>query len=105
VPARRLTALAGSSKYDVLTAFHSGHEIFDSTANLIYALHDTLLLKITSKQWGTIQVFREKRSLESTAKVLKLDSSTVSRNLKRSYFWQIEQTIAGMNRLIRASKL
>jgi hypothetical protein len=96
---------AGSSKYDVLTAFHSGHEIFDSTANLIYALHDTLLLKITSKQWSTIQVFRKKRSLESTAKVLKLDFSTVSRNLKRSYFWQIEQTIVGMNRLIRASNL
>jgi hypothetical protein len=96
---------AGNSKYDVLTAFRSGREVFDSTANLIYALHDTLLLTITNKQWDTIQVFRQKRSLASTARVLRLDGSTVSRNLKRSYFWQIEQTISAMDRLIRASKL
>lgn len=96
---------AGSPKYHVLTAFRSGKEIFDSTANLIYALHDTLLLRITSKQWDTIQVFREKRSLESAAEVLRLDLSTVSRNLKRSYFWQIERTIAGLDRLIRATKM
>lgn len=96
---------AGSPKYDVLTAFRSGKEIFDSTANLIYALQDTLLLRITSKQWDTIRVFREKRSLESAAAALRLDLSTVSRNLKRSYFWQIERTIAGLDRLIHATKI
>jgi len=96
---------AGSPKYDVLTAFQSGKELFDSTTNLIYALHDTLLLRITSKQWDTIQAFREKRSLESAAEVLRLDLSTVSRNLKRSYFWQIERTISGLDRLICASKM
>lgn len=96
---------AGSSKYPVLTAFRSNQETFDSTANLIYALQDTLLLSITSKQWNTIQAFRDKRSLARTAKLLRLDLSTVSRNLKRSYFWQIERTIAGMDRLIRASRV
>jgi SatD family (SatD) len=95
----------GRSKYDVLTAFESDNEIFDSAANLIYALHDTLLLKITNKQWDTIQVFRAKRRLGSAARILKLNQSTVSRNLKRGYFWQVERTIAGMDRLIRASRL
>jgi hypothetical protein len=96
---------AGSPKYEVLTAFRSGQEIFDSTANLIYVLHDTLLLTITNKQWNTIQAFRDERSLTRAARVLRLDVSTVSRNLKRSYFWQIEQTIVGLNRLIRASTM
>jgi len=96
---------AGSSKYDVLTAFRSNKEIFDITANLIYTLHDTLLLRITSKQWNTIQVFRKTHKLGSTARILRLDRSTVSRNLKRGYFWQIEQTITGMDTLIRASKM
>jgi hypothetical protein len=95
----------GRSKFDVLTAFQSGNEIFDSAANLIYALQDTLLLKITNKQWDTIQVFCAKRRLRSTARILKLNQSTVSRNLKRGYFWQVEQTIAGMDRLIRESRL
>jgi SatD family (SatD) len=95
----------GRSKFDVLTAFQSGNEIFDSAANLIYALQDTLLLKITNKQWDTIQVFRAKRRLRSTARILKLNQSTVSRNLKRGYFWQVEQTIAGMDRLIRETRL
>jgi hypothetical protein len=96
---------AGSSKFDVLTAFRSEKEIFDSTANLIYVLHDTLLLAITDKQWNTIQAFRDKRSLARAAGVLRLDVSTVSRNLKRSYFWQIEKTIEGMNRLIQVNTM
>jgi SatD family (SatD) len=94
-----------NSKYDVLTAFQSGNEIFDSTANLIYALQDTLLIKVTNKQWDTIQAYRADRSLGIAARILKLNRSTVSRNLKRGYFWQIERTISAMDRLIRASKV
>jgi hypothetical protein len=93
------------TKYDVLTAFQSGNELFDSTANLIYVLQDTMLVKITTKQWDTIRVFRDTRRVGSVARILKLNRSTVSRNLRRGYFWQIERTIAGMDRLIRASKL
>jgi hypothetical protein len=88
------------SKFDVLTAFQSRDKVFDSTANLIYALHDTLVLRITEKQWKTIEVFRTKRRLEDSAKALGLDNSTVSRNLKRGYFWQMEETIAGMKIVI-----
>lgn len=92
-------------KFDVLTAFRSGRRTFDSTANLIYGLHDTLVLRITKKQWETIAVFRQKRRLESAAKTLKVDVSTVWRNLQRAHFRQLEQTSAGMQTLIRASHL
>jgi hypothetical protein len=88
------------NKFKVLTRFASRDAMFDSTANLIYALQDTLLQKITEKQWETIAVFRRKRRLEAAAKELRLDASTVSRNLKRGYFWQVEQTMEGMRILI-----
>ena len=99
------TALGGvkggaGNKFKVLTRFASRDAVFDSTANLIYALQDTLLQKITEKQWETIAVFRKKRRLQAAARELRLDASTVSRNLKRGYFWQVEQTMEGMQILI-----
>jgi hypothetical protein len=99
------TALEGvkrgeGNKFKVLTGFKTKDAVFDSTANLIYALQDTLLLKITEKQWETIAVFRKKRRLQTTAKAMRLDMSTVSRNLKRGYFWQVEETMKGMRLLM-----
>jgi hypothetical protein len=99
------TALGGvkggaGNKFKVLTRFASQDAVFDSTANLIYALQDTLVQQITEKQWETIAVFRKKRRLQAAASVLRLDASTVSRNLKRGYFWQVEQTMEGMRVLI-----
>jgi len=88
-------------KFEVLTAFVSRDEEFDSTINLLYGLHDTLVLKITARQWETIQVFLEKPTLEQTARRLKLDNSTVSRNLKRGYYWQLAETVKGAGLLIR----
>src|ERR1700687_2230453 len=70
-------------KFEVLTAFVSRYQHFDKTVNLIYGLHDTLVLKITERQWEPIQEFLDSPTLEQTAKRLKLDNSTVSRNLKR----------------------
>jgi hypothetical protein len=99
------TALEGvkrgeGNKFKVLTGFKTKDAVFDSTANLIYGLQDTLLLKITEKQWETIAVFRKKRRLQATAKAMGLDVSTVSRNLKRGYFWQVEEAMKGMRILI-----
>jgi hypothetical protein len=99
------TALGGvksgaGNKVKVLTRFASRDAVFDSTANLIYALQDTLLQEITEKQWETIAVFRRKRRLQAAARELRLDASTVSRNLKRGYFWRVEQTMEGMRILI-----
>jgi len=79
-------------KFEVLTAFASRNESFNSTINLIYGLHDTLVLKITTKQWETIREFLDRPSLEQTAGRLKLDPSTVSRNLKRGYYSQLAET-------------
>jgi hypothetical protein len=92
-------------KFSVLTSFRSKNAVFDSTANLIYGLHDTLLLRITDKQWETIKTFRAKRRLDTAARALRVDDSTVSRNLQRGHFWQLEQTVAGMQALIRSKGL
>jgi hypothetical protein len=89
-------------KFNVLTEFRSRNAVFDSTANLIYGLHDTLLLRIKDKQWETIKTFRIRRRLNAAAHTLHVDNSTVSRNLQRGYFWQLEQTVAGMQTLIRS---
>jgi hypothetical protein len=88
------------NKFRVLTGFKTQDAGFDSTANLIYALQDTLLLKVTEKQWETIAVFRKKRRLHDAAKAMGLDVSTVSRTLKRGYFWQVEETMKGMKLLL-----
>ncbi len=87
-------------KFEVLTAFASRNESFNSTINLIYGLHDTLVLKITEKQWETIEEFLDTPTLEQTAKRLKLDASTVSRNLKRGYYWQLSETVKVAGSLI-----
>jgi SatD family protein len=89
-------------KFGVLTSFRSKNAVLDSTANLIYGLHDTLLMRVTDKQWETIKVFRDKRRLDAAAQALGVDDSTVSRNLQRGHFWQMEQTVAGMQTLIRS---
>jgi SatD family (SatD) len=95
----RIKGSAGN-KFEALTAFESRDKAFDATANLIYALHDTLVLRITERQWETIEAFRVTRGLEDAAEALGLDNSTVSRNLKRGYFWQMQETIAGMKIVI-----
>jgi hypothetical protein len=104
-------------KFEVLTAFASHDQSFDSTINLIYGLHDTLVLQITPKQWETIGTMlklppklwevigtpglaqTESRSiggrpkLGQAARRLQRDTSTVSRNLKRGYYWQLAETV------------
>ena len=90
-------------KFEVLTTFASRQEEFNRTINLLYGLHDTLALKITARQWETIEVFLDKPTLEQTARHLKLDNSTVSRNLKRGYYWQLSETAKVAEFLIRRS--
>jgi len=80
-------------KFDVLTAFASGNEDFNGTINLIYGLHDTLVLQITAKQWEAIGAFLSRETLKPTARRLRVDISTVSRSLKRGYYWQLAETV------------
>ena len=83
----------GLYKFEVLTAFGSRHEPFNQTINLLYGLHDTLLSQITVKQWEAIRCFLDQPGLGQIAKRLKVDVSTVSRNLKRGYYWQLAETV------------
>lgn len=85
-------------RFDVLTAFVSGKKRFDNAINLIYGLHDTLVLQITPKQWAAIETFLGRPKLEPAARRLQRDTSTVSRNLKRGYYWQLTETarVAGL---------
>jgi hypothetical protein len=83
----------GLFKFEVLTAFASQDEDFNQTINLLYGLHDTLLAGVTEKQWEAIRQFQSTPALEQTASRLKLDVSTVSRTLKRGYYWQLSETV------------
>lgn len=83
---------SGLFKFETLTAFASRNEHFDQTINLLYGLHDTLVSQITTKQWEAIRQFLNQPALEQTARRLKLDISTVSRTLKRGYYWQLSET-------------
>jgi len=80
-------------KFEVLTAFGSHNQPFNQTINLLYGLHDTLVSQITVKQWEAIRGFLDQPGLGQTAKRLKVDVSTVSRNLKRGYYWQLAETV------------
>lgn len=84
---------ASAYKFEVLTAFGSHNEPFNQTINLLYGLHDTLVSQITAKQWEAIACFLDRPALEQAAKRLKVDVSTVSRSLKRGYYWQLAETV------------
>ena len=90
----------GSFKFATLTSFVSSNAAFNDTVNLIYGLNDTLVLGITPKQWQTIAASLKSGSLERAAKNLRLDISTVSRNLKRGSYWQQTETVKAAESLI-----
>jgi hypothetical protein len=89
------------NKTGVLTSFVTGNEPFDLIANTIYDLHDTLLQNISARQWQTINVHMETNKQDLTARKLRLNESTVSRNLRRGFWWQILETRQTMEQIIR----
>jgi len=100
-----INTIKEARKYPTLTAFCSHNPDFDELANLVYALHDTLLRQISAKQWEAIATYLIKNRVDYTAKALSIDISTASRNLKRGHFWQIENTAVVMERVIRRAFL
>ncbi len=92
---------AGNPKYLVLTCFKTGNELFDTIANSVYHLHDSLLNRITTKQWAVINLQIETGRLEQIARKRRVDVSTVSRSLKRSHYWQMEETRQAMEKIIQ----
>ncbi len=92
----------GSTKYRALTYFETRNPVFNTIANTIYRLHDALLEKTTEKQWAAINMQMQTGRLDETARKLQLDISTVSRNLRRSYYWQFAETVASMEEIVKA---
>jgi SatD family (SatD) len=90
----------GRSKSRRMTAFLSGNNEFDLIANTMYHLHDTLIQSISAKQWATINAQLSAKQQLKTARKLGLDKSSVSRNLRRGFFSQIEETRTTMRSLI-----
>src|ERR1700724_9482 len=93
---------AKRSKTGILTSFVTVNETFNLIANTVYHLHDTLLQSISTKQWQTINVHMETNRQDLTARKLRLNESTVSRNLRRGFWWQIQETRQAMERVIEA---
>src|SRR3984885_702022 len=93
---------AKRSKTGILTSFVTGNETFGLIANTVYHLHDTLLQTISTKQWQTINIQMETNRQDLTARKLRLNESTVSRNLRRGFWGQIKETRQGRGRVIGA---
>ncbi len=94
--------LNGRHKYRLLTAFRSGEEDLDQALNLIYGLHDTLLQRTTARQWKTLRAVERTGSQESAAHELNVETSTVSRNLQRGYYWQMKDTCSTVSRILES---
>jgi hypothetical protein len=90
------------NKTGTLTSFVSGQQMFDLIANTIYQLHDSLLESISARQWQTIDVLMQTTAQDRAAKKLRLNKSTVSRNLRRASWRQIEGTQKAMPQIIKA---
>jgi hypothetical protein len=65
-------------------------------------LHDTLLERISTTQWQTINVHIETNRQNLTAKRLRLNESSVSTNLRPGFWWQIEETRQAMEHVIES---
>jgi hypothetical protein len=87
-------------KFEVRTAFRSANAQFDRVANLVYALHDSLIRDLSEKQWQAIDAYIAKKRVDLAARVLRIGVSSASRSLKRGHFWQTEETIETMKKVI-----
>jgi hypothetical protein len=82
--------------YPRLTAFRSPKESFDRITNLVYGLNDTLVMDITEEQWRALNAYVDRSGVESAARKLRVNISTLSRNLRRSHFRQLVETAETM---------
>lgn len=84
---------AAGSKVPRLTRFRTGDATRDSLLDLVYGLHDTLVQGVSERQWETIGHAMSGATQEEIATKLGVDASTVSRNLRRGYYWQMQETL------------
>jgi SatD family (SatD) len=84
-----------------LTCFRSGNPDFDAVLNLIYGLHDSLVARTSEKQWETINAQWKGRNQDSAARRIGVEKSTVSRNLQRGFYRQMEATVSEVTALMK----
>lgn len=82
-----------SGKYRSLTAFRAISREAELVVNGFFRLVDTLLLRVTSRQWETIVAVERSSAQEAAATSLGVGESTVSRNLRRASYWQIKDAL------------
>jgi SatD family protein len=97
-----INGLKAKRRSGVLTSFITGNGMFDLIANTVYYLHDSLLESVSTKQWETISVLMDTSAQELAARKLGLNKSTVSRNLRRGYWRQMQVTQLAMEQIIEA---
>jgi len=79
-----------AGKYPVLTCFRGAEPNDEAVANGILRTIDTLLLRISRRQWETILEVERLSAQERAAVALGVDASTVSRSLRRAAYWQVK---------------
>jgi hypothetical protein len=87
-------------KYRRLSQFVTGDEARDALLNLIYGLHDSLVQQVTERQWETIRAALLLKNQEDVAGTLRVQPSTVTRNLKRGHYWQMRETASVVSALL-----
>lgn len=87
-------------KYPLRTFVCSDDAGLDRTLNLIYMLMDSLSSNLSDRQWETIREYQEAGRMEVAAKRLAVDTSTVSRNLQRGFYWQMESARSQLRDLL-----
>ena len=90
----------GGSKVRTLTYFNSALPLLDTVANAIYLLQDSLLQGTSDRQWAVINAQMDFALQQESARSLQIDSSTYSRTLRRSHYWQLEDTRKAMREII-----
>lgn len=93
--------LRNPRKYTYRTVLRSRDPAGDEAVNLILRLQDTLIERITGRQWETIELQRRTGRQETTARRLGIDESTVSRNLQRGFYWQLEDVERILGEVLR----
>lgn len=96
-------AKEGRLSAEIRTRFRSENEQFDTVVNSVYGLHDALIGSLSEKQWKTVDAYLAKKRVDLAAKVLRINASTVSRNLRRSHLRQSLDTIETVKKLIECS--
>jgi hypothetical protein len=83
-------------KYHPSSQAHTGDRSIDLFMNTTFHLLDALIARVTPLQWEVILEYEKHGQQDRVAEMLGKADSTVSRSLKRSYYWQMADAIESM---------